>query len=408
MKKSAFVLSAAAAAVLAACGGNAGSSDGDVTLEFFQYKQEAVGTFDELIAKFEEENPGITVEQNNVPESDTVLLSRLTQNDIPDVMSVNGGVMYGELVRAGVLTEVTDHKVLDGINDEYSDMIARIAGDEVEGHYGFPHTVNANGVIYNKTMFEDLGLETPQTWDEFIELAEEIESAGETPFYSTYGEAWTILPPLNSLASNIQPEDFYEQLASGETTFSDEYGEVADKLQQLLEYTDNDVFGSDYSRGNMEFAQGEAAMYMQGIWAIGQVQEANPDIELGVFPLPATNNAEENRLVSGVDLVLATAADADHPEEAQMFVEFLLEEENLQFYIDQQRLFSAVEGPEQTDEAISELQPVFEEGRITSFADHYYPQGFGIDTMFQNFLLEGDKEALLEELDSEYERLAGQ
>ncbi|NJP39243.1 ABC transporter substrate-binding protein [Alkalicoccus luteus] len=405
MKKTVLVSSLASViAILAACGGNADGSGDTVELEFFQFKGEAVGEFDQLIARFEEENPGITIEQNNVPDADTVLLSRLTQNDIPDVLTINGGATFGDIGDSGMFKDMTGDANTEGILDEYEEMLKRLTGtDEL---YALPHTVNANGVIYNKEKFDELGLEVPETWDEFIALAEEIESAGETPFYSTYGESWTILPPLNALASNIHGEEFFERLEAGETSFSEEYGEIAEKLEELLQYADNDVFGHDYNIGNTAFANGESVMYMQGVWAIGEILEANPDMELGVFGLPAADEEGSNDVVSGVDVALMIGEDTEHPEEAQQFVDFLLDPENIELYLDGQRMFSAVEGAEQQDESLQELQIYFDNEQITSFADHYYPQGFEIDVMFQDYLLDGTLEDLLSELDEEYERLS--
>jgi raffinose/stachyose/melibiose transport system substrate-binding protein len=396
--------------VLAACGGDdtsdGGSSDsgsGDqVELEFFQFKSEAVKEFDALIEKFEAENPNITVVQNNSPDADTVLFSRLSQNDIPDVMTINGGVAFGEVARAGVLKDLSDDALLDTVTDEYEDMLKRLS--RTEELYAFPHSVNANGVLYNKTIFNDLGLEIPKTWDEFIALLEEIQASDVNPLMSTYGEAWTILPPLNTIASNTHGMAFFDELEAGNTSFTEVYGEIAEKIKTMLPYAENDVFGYDYNMGNTAFANGEAAMYMQGVWALGPILEANPDLEVGVFPMPATN--DHNSIISGVDVAIAMAKDGDHPEEAQKFVEFLMQPENVEFYLETQRMFAAVEGAEQTDPALQELQPYFDAGDVLPFSDHYYPQGFAVDVMFQDYLLGGSLDDLLSEMDSEYERLS--
>ncbi|SEI04073.1 carbohydrate ABC transporter substrate-binding protein, CUT1 family [Halobacillus karajensis] len=390
--------------LLTGCGGDeSASQDGKVQLEFFQFKGEAVEDFDKLIEKFEEENPDIDVEQNNVPDPDTVLFSRLSQNDVPDVMTINGGATFGEIAQSGVFKDQSENENLDSVIDEYEDMLKRLSG--TEELYALPHTVNANGIIYNKDKFEELGLEIPKTWDELISLAEEIQSQGETPFYSTYGESWTILPPLNTLATNIHGTEFFEELEAGETSFSEEYGIIAKKLEELLQYTDNDVFGEDYNIGNNAFANGESVMYMQGVWALGPILDANPDMNLGVFPMPATNEEGSNDIISGVDVALAVAGDTEHPEEAQKFVDFLLKPENIEIYLESQRMFSAVEGAEQKDESLQELGAYFEQEQIAPFADHYYPQGFPVDVIFQDYLLDGTLETLLSELDSEYERL---
>ena len=52
-----------------------------------------------------------------------------------------------------------------------------------------PYVANAVGVIYNKAIFKELGLEVPTTWDEFIAVAEKVKESGQTPFYFTFKDA---------------------------------------------------------------------------------------------------------------------------------------------------------------------------------------------------------------------------
>src|SRR6056297_718175 len=84
----------------------------EVELEFFQNKREAVETFDKLIEKFEEENPNINIEQNHVPDAETVLKSRLARNNIPDIMGLGGNFTYGQIADAGILKNFDDASYL--------------------------------------------------------------------------------------------------------------------------------------------------------------------------------------------------------------------------------------------------------------------------------------------------------
>jgi len=89
-----------AAMVMVSMSACAGSEDGDgrTRVEFFQFKGEAVGTFDALIEQFEVEHPHIDIIQNNVPSADAALRTRLVKNDVPPVMTLNGnGAAYGDL-----------------------------------------------------------------------------------------------------------------------------------------------------------------------------------------------------------------------------------------------------------------------------------------------------------------------
>ncbi|TDO94733.1 carbohydrate ABC transporter substrate-binding protein (CUT1 family) [Halanaerobium saccharolyticum] len=375
----------------------------EVELEFFQNKREAVETFDRLIEKFEKENPEINITQNHVPDAETVLRSRLARNNIPDIMGLGGNFTYGQIADAGIFKNFDNASYLKDIQPAYKEMLQDL--HEGNSNYGVPFTANANTVLYNKDKFKELGLDIPKTWDEFITTAKTIQENGGTPFYLTFKDAWTIMVPWNSLAANLQGENFIKQRLANETTFQARYQKVAERIYKLLDYGQDDVFGYGYSQGNQAFANGESFMYIQGVWAINPILEANPDINLGAFALPAVNDADENMLVSGVDTVLTISKNTDHPEAAEKFIKFLLKKENAQFYIDQQMTFSAVENVFQNDPTVVDLKEYFESGKIAPFPDHYYPSGMQVPNLIQGFLHRGNVEEFLEKLDSEWNKV---
>ncbi|MDR0136142.1 extracellular solute-binding protein [Metabacillus idriensis] len=392
------------ASVLAGCS-SGDEKDGKVTLNLFSNKSENINTYKGLIEEFEAENPDIRIKFDSPPEAETVLRTKLIKNDIPDVMLIAGNATYGELGRAGVLEDFADSELIDSIQPSYLDMIDRLVGPEKDGVYGLPYATNANTVIYNKQKFEELGLEVPKTWEEFIAVLEKAKAAGEIPIYLTLKDAWTGMISLNSLGGNLAGEEFAEKKSSGKTSFVKSYDEVADKMLTLTEYGHKDNFGIAYGDGNNAFAAGEGVMYIQGNWAIPEILKANPEAELGVFPMPVTNDPEQNKLVSGVDVLLTISKDSEHKKEAEKFLEFMLEKETAKRYIDEQKAFSAIEGVYQEDPVFEGIKENFEKGKITSFQDHYYPAGMGAENILQEFLIEKKKGAFLKKMDREWEKV---
>lgn len=403
-------MTAAAAALILGTSILAGCSsgeddDGKVKLNLLSNKSENINTYKGLIEEFEAENPDIKIKFDSPPEAETVLRTRLVKNDIPDLMFIAGNATYGELGRAGVLHDFSDSELVEKIQPSYIDMIDRLVGLEQEGVFGLPYATNANAVIYNKQKFEELGLEVPKTWDEFIEILEKAKAAGEIPIYFTLKDAWTGMISWNSLGGNIAGEEFADKKSSGKTTFVKSYDEVADKMLTLTKYGHKDNLGVAYGDGNNAFAAGEGVMYIQGNWAIPEILKANPDADLGVFPMPVTNDPEKNKLVSGVDVLLTISKDSEHKEEAMKFLEFMTEKETSKRYIDEQKAFSAIEGVFQEDPVFEGIKENFEEGTITSFQDHYYPAGMGAENILQEFLIEKKKETFLKKLDREWEKV---
>ena len=371
-------------------------------MEFFQNKQEAIGTFNELIARFEKKYPNITIVQNNVPEFDTVLMTRLAKNDIPALIGMGGTASFGKLARTGVLKDFAGDPILGQINKAYLTIIK----DETHpgGSYGIPYTANANTTIYNKTKFKELGIKIPGTWDELIASAQKSETAGQTPFYLTLKTAWTAMVPFNALAANLQGDDFIEKRLAGKTSFQERYVGVAKKMLTIVKYGEKDKFGVGYGDGNVAFAKGKSVMYLQGVWAIGDIKKANPDIKLGVFALPALNDASKNRLVSGVDTLFALSKDPKYAR-GKLFIEFMLKPENAKYYIDKEKEFSTVKGVLQEDPVMDGIKVYFKTGRIAGFPDHSYPTGMQVPNIVQAFLHKGDVSTFLKTMDSEWDRV---
>lgn len=409
MKKAlALVMSSALTfSLLTACGNkteqNASESGGKVKIEFFHYKPEARGTFDKLIEKFEKENPNIDVVNANPPDAETVLKTRAAKRDMPDIVGVGADTTFAELAKAGMFEDVTKAPELNNIQPSYIQMVKDVSG--LEQVYAIPYAANADAVIYNKAIFKELGLSVPKTWDEFIAAAEKIKAAGKTPFYFTFKDAWTTLPAYNALAANTQGETFFQDLNQGKTSFEQGYKEATEKFVELLKYGHKDQFGKGYADGNVAFAKGESAMYLQGIWAIPEIKKANPNIELGVFPYPVTNNPEQTKLVSGVDLLFAISKTSKHPKEAKKFIDFLLKEENAKAYMAEQNAFSAIKGLTQEDPTLEGLKESFAKGALVDFPDHYIPPSINLANLLQQLTHDQDVEKFLKTMDAEWEKV---
>lgn len=390
--------------LLSGCGGQGEKEAGKVQLEFFQNKPEAKESFDKLILKFNESHPDMKVRQVNPPDAETVLKTRVVKNDIPDIIGLGATDTYSILAQSDIFTDLTQSELVDSIDTNYITMLQDITG--MTKITGVPYATNANGIIYNKDIFKEMGLTVPKTWDELIATAEKLKESGKTAFYFTYKDDWQTSLPFNALAPNIVGIDFFKDLRDDKVKFQDKYQEVAEKQLKLLDYGHGDNFGKNYADGNRAFAKGEAAMYIQGSWAIPEIRKTNPKLNMGFFPFPTGNDPEQIKLVSGVDTLLTISEDSDHKKEAEEFIAFLLEPENIGQYIKEQTAFSAVKGVEQEDSAVIELQPYIKSGKVVDFADHYIPSAVQLNSIVQSFLQNRDIDSYLKTLDTEWEKVA--
>ena len=158
------------------------------------------------------------------------------------------------------------------------------------------------------------------------------------------------------MAADLAPENFADDRKAGKTTFVGTHEEIAEKYLTLLDYAQDDYMGLSYDDGNKKFANGDAVMIINGNWAISQYRNANPDVKVNMFALPSSNDESQNKVTSGVDVLLGISKNSSNVDAAKDFVSFMMEKENIQTYIDEQFSFSALKGVEQSDEAVSGVQ----------------------------------------------------
>ena len=109
------------AAVTGGCAAN--PSNGVTTLNFFQFKGEALEDFNKIISDFEAENPDIRVVQNQVADADTVIRTLLVKDKAPDVITLNANGGFGKLAQAGVFYDFSDAPVLQTINPAVQEIL---------------------------------------------------------------------------------------------------------------------------------------------------------------------------------------------------------------------------------------------------------------------------------------------
>lgn len=373
------------------CGGSSdgksSAKGGKTELELFSSKAENKDVLQKLVDKFNESHKDVTIKITAPADAGTVLKTRMAKNDMPDIVMMGGDNNYTEVESAGMLVDLSDQDYISNIQDSYMQMVYDVNKDKEEKAYGVPYATNASGVIYNVDKFEELGLEIPKIWDEFIDVLDQIKDAGEQPLLMTYKDAWTSLCPWNSMAPDLQPDGFTDDRKEGKTTFVGTHEEIAEKYLTLLDYAQDDFMGLTYDDGNKAFANGDAVMIINGNWAINQYKNANADINVNMFALPSSDDESKNYVTSGVDVLIGVCKDSANEEMAKEFVSFMMETENAQTYIDDQFAFSAIKGVEQNNETVAGVKEDIANGKVANFPDHYYPSGFDLSALISEMCL---------------------
>ena len=391
-----------AAVILPGCGSD--ESSGKTEIEILQYKPEAATYFDQVEEQFNATHDDIHLTISSPNDATTILRTRFIREDYPDIIGIGGDINYSYYVDADILADVSDYPGMADVKESYIDILEALEITPKDGTYGVPYVANAAGILYNRDMFEEHGWEIPESWDELMALCEEIEAEGILPFYFGFRDTWTCLAPWNSLAVDLAPADTCQRVNAGETTFSEEYVEVAEKCAQLVSYGPDDPFAYGYNDACTAFANGESAMYPIGSYAVPQILSVNPEMNIDSFVTPGNDDASKNTLNSGVDLLFAVTAECENKEAAYEVLDFLMDDANIQAYIDDQNAVPCKDSEFELAPMLDGMLPYIETGNMTDYQDHYYPSEMAADALIQTYLINGDVEAFLNDFDTRWQR----
>ncbi len=391
---------------LTGCGGSK-AEDGKTVIELVQYKPEAVDVFEKLEEEFNRTHDDILLKIDSPNDAMTIMKTRFIREDYPDILGIGGDINYSYFIDAGILADVSDYPGITDINQGYRDILEGLEFVPTEGTFGVPYVANAAGILYNREMFKEHGWEIPTTWDEMITLCDTIRAEGILPFYYGFKDTWTCLAPWNSLAVGLAPADVCQQVNAGKTVFADEYREVAEKIQTLVSYGEEGPFAYGYNDACTAFANGESAMFAIGSYAVPQIKSVNPDMDIDSFVTPGNTDPNGQILNSGVDLqfcVTSACVDEGRKEAAYEVLNFLLADENVQMYLDDQSAVPCKTGNFTLAPNLDGMTEYITSGKIADYQDHYYPSEMAVDAQIQTFLIEQDLDAFLAKFDSDWTR----
>lgn len=397
----------ASSAVLTGCGSDK-TKDGRTIVTMLQYKPEAVSAFDEMAERFNASQDEIYLEIESPNDAMTVLKTRFVREDYPDIIGIGGDINYSNFLDANMFMDISDFDGISDIKPAYMDIVKELEFIPQDGVHALPYVANCAGILYNKDMFEENGWKIPTTWSEFTALCDTISESGVAyPLYMGYKDTWTCMAPWNALAVGLTPPDVCSQVNAGNTTFTEQYAEVAEKEKALLQYAEPNPYAYSYNDACTAFARGESAMFPIGSYAVPQIQSVNPDINIDSFTFPANENAEDNVLNSGVDLLFAVMKESKNKEAVYKVLDFMFQDDTIQIYLDNQSAVPCKEGDFTLPSILDGMKQDIDDGNMADFHDHHYPTEMSVDAMIQTYLMDDSDNAtekFLKRFDKDWKR----
>jgi raffinose/stachyose/melibiose transport system substrate-binding protein len=406
----ATVLSALGAGALSACG--TGGASGSTAIRFHQSKPEVIGYFDEVLKDFSATHHEVQVTH----DATTSLVAGFVRERPPDLALENYLLDVGNFVTRGALSDLSDLPEAKLIDPAVQDQVRQYASYRDETSV-LPYSVTAAGVVYNKALFEKHGQAIPTTWDELIGVCKAFQEAGVTPIYATYIDTWTTSQGLFDYVSGsmLDIADFYDRLkkqggdvgSGSPVSFSKDFKPAVERMVQLIPYFNKNASSRDYGDGNVAFSKGQAAMYLQGPWAIGEISKLDPKMPLGTFPLGATDDPQDAKARINFDLALWIPRGSSTRDAATELLTYLMQPRVINKYNQDNLGFSPLKtAPKVTDPRIAGLQEAFDQGRVYQGAGTYVPPVIPLPNYLQELVITKDVDLFLSRMDRDWARLA--
>ena len=353
----ALLMAALMTASMTACGGagkesekSGGSDDGQVTLTFWSWLP-TTDQSDEMIEKFEEENPDIKIDYTRTVQDDFFekLQVAMASGTGPDLFGMTTGAMMDQYAKFSAdMKEVADQYWDRWEEDIDQNSVAQCTTED--GKVAGMPLLNAGmtTIMYNKTLMDECGVDkVPTTYEELKDAAAKAKEHGYVCIAAGAADDWVNSDWFVQTANEFEDGAVYEAEA-GDRPWTDQC--FVDTMQSWKNLFTDGIFEDGAlgvatypdARDQYFFAR-KSLFLMTGSWHLGPTSPSNSEIQgteignkkdvIGMAPFPAMSDSGEMLGTSGVDVMICMNKDCKQQEAAMKVIEYLSNGDGQQYWV---------------------------------------------------------------------------
>ena len=282
-----------------------------------------------VMKKYQETQPQISFKRDGRFRGG--LFGDFLPDPAPDLLTATADFDYLQAVRGEQLADLSELWDEAQLTDKIPQNVRSLI--ELDGKpFMTPLAVNWSAIYYNKAVFAQAGLQPPTSWDEFVEVCEQLILNGEIPLVITGNRSYSFMLWFDMLDLRINGAQFHRDLLDGKERFDDpRVRPVLEHWKLLFErnyFVDNPQYLSDMAASNSLIRDDKgmlrgpkAAMMLLDSRTVSEMPPKFRD-ELDFFPFPTIDPAipaAEAATVIGYAIPRA----ADHTAQAIDFLSYI-------------------------------------------------------------------------------------
>lgn len=333
-------MAAVMAAGMAGCSGGGkseGGSSGDkIKISLWHIWPEGNGgtadCFQETLTAMKEKFPDVEFEVDAVADSGdaykTKIKTAIAGNEAPDIFYTWGGGFSQNFIDAGKVLCLDDYvsgetkeKLIEGTTNYFT------YGDKL---YGLPTRINLGLLYCNKKLFEEAGLDYPETYEELMEAVKAFREKGITPMCVGAKDTWTAAMYLNGLTARMAGTEYTNKVLNKEETIdTPEMTKSVELFQNLIREGafEDGAIALSKDESQTAFLSGKIPMYIHGSWLCSNIfdSDVKDDIVVRNFPLVEGGKGTETEFLGGADQTFMINSNTKNPEKVVEVYQFMCE-----------------------------------------------------------------------------------
>ncbi|WP_092365508.1 ABC transporter substrate-binding protein [Enterocloster lavalensis] len=329
-----------------------------------------------VFEKFMEENPGVKISYTTQgSDYEQLMKARMASNDLPDIFATHGWSVarYSEYLRP-----LNDQPWFGTVEEAFKRNIENADGQI----FVLPLNMDQGGLMYNKTLLAELGIEIPKTWDEFMAACQLAKDKGYTGVFIAGKDS---RQPANlmdiaatTFLASCEDKGYTDQLADGSFDWNN-WTPVSQLLMDLKAkgYLNVDCVTCDPVDAAPRMAENNILFLMSSSPdLIGQAQEINPEAQYGMAPIPALNDSYEPAFCGGEREAYGIWKDTENEALCLALLDYLAKPENVKIVCEASGKRPAIQNVSPDLGSVAEDYATYADTAIYPFFDRVYlPNG---------------------------------